>query len=81
MFTPKQLNPFCTLVLILTALFLSNCYDKSEYGEASDYEKLGYGPSGSGIIKGTVSDNASVALSGTVPLMIPEPDGPYPNFS
>ena len=64
MFTPKQLNPFCTLVLILTALFLSNCYDKSEYCEASDYEKLGYGPSGSGIIKGTVLDNASDALSG-----------------
>jgi hypothetical protein len=43
---------------------LSNCSDKSEYGEASDYEKLGYGPSGSGIIKGTVLDNGSDALSG-----------------
>ena len=64
MFSPKQLNPFCTLVLILTAFCLSNCSDKSEYGEASDYEKLGYGPSGSGIIKGTVFDNASDALSG-----------------
>ena len=64
MFSPKQLNPFCTLVLILTAFCLSNCSDKSEYGEASDYEKLGYGPSGSGIIKGTVIDNASDALSG-----------------
>ena len=64
MFSPKQLNPFCTLVLILTAFCLSNCSDKSEYGEASDYEKLGYGQSGSGIIKGTVLDNASDALSG-----------------
>ena len=64
MFSPKQLNPFCTLVLILTTFCLSNCSDKSEYGEASDYEKLGYGPSGSGIIKGTVLDNASDALSG-----------------
>ena len=64
MFSPKQLNPFCTLVLILTAFCLSNCSDKSEYGEASDYEKLGYGPSGSGIIKGTVLDNGSDALSG-----------------
>ena len=64
MFSPKLLNPFCTLVLILTAFCLSNCSDKSEYGEASDYEKLGYGPSGSGIIKGTVLDNASDALSG-----------------
>ena len=43
---------------------MSNCSDKSEYGEASDYEKLGYGPSGSGIIKGTVLDNASDALPG-----------------
>jgi hypothetical protein len=64
MFSPKQLNPFCTLVLILTAFYLSNCSDKSEYGEASDYEKLGYGQSGSGIIKGTVLDSASDALSG-----------------
>ena len=64
MFSPKQLNPFCTLVLILTAICLSNCSDKSEYGEASDYEKLGAGSSGSGIIKGTVLDNASDALSG-----------------
>ena len=64
MFSLKQLNRFCTLVLILTAFCLSNCSDKSEYGEASDYEKLGYGPSGSGIIKGTVLDNASDALSG-----------------
>ena len=64
MFSLKQLNPFYTLVLILTAFCLSNCSENSEYGEASDYEKLGYSPSGSGIIKGTVLDNASDALSG-----------------
>ena len=64
MFSHKQFNPFFKLVLVLTAICLSNCSDKSEYGEASDYEKLGYGPSGSGIIKGTVLDNASDALSG-----------------
>ena len=64
MFSHKQFNPFFKLVLFLTAICLSNCSDKSEYGEASDYEKLGYGPSGSGIIKGTVWDNASDALSG-----------------
>ena len=64
MFSHKQFNPFFKLVLILTAICLSNCSDKSEYGEASDYEKLGYGPSGSGIIKGTVLDNGSDALSG-----------------
>ena len=70
MFSLKQLNPFCTLVLILTAFCLSNCSENSEYGEANDYEKGGYSPSGSdspsgsGIIKGTVLDNASDALSG-----------------
>jgi len=70
MFSLKQLNPICTLVLILTAFCLSNCSENSEYGVASDYEKGGYSPSGSdnstgsGIIKGTVLDNASDALSG-----------------
>ena len=64
MFSHKQFNPFFKLVLVLTAICLSNCSDKSEYGEASDYEKLGAGSSGSGIIKGTVLDNASDALPG-----------------
>ena len=70
MFSLKQLNSICTLVLILTAFCLSNCSEISEYGNASDYEKGGYSPSdsanstGSGIIKGTVLDNASDALSG-----------------
>ena len=67
MFSINQLNPFCTLVLILKAFCLSNCSENSEFGEASDYEKSGYSPSvpsGSGIIKGTVLDNASDALSG-----------------
>ena len=51
----------------MTAFFLSNCSENSEYGDASDYEKEGYSPSGSSgsaIIKGTVLDNASDALSG-----------------
>ena len=55
MFSLKQLNPICTLGLILTAFCLSNCSENSEFGEASDYEKSGYSPlvpSGSGIIKG-----------------------------
>ena len=64
MFSLKQLNPFYTLVLILTAFCLSNCSENSEYGEANDYEKGGYSPSGSGIINGAVLDNASDALSG-----------------
>ena len=70
MFSLKQLNPISALVLVLTAFCLSNCSEISEYGDASDYEKGGYSPSGSvsssgsGIIKGTVLDNASDALSG-----------------
>ena len=67
MFSLKQLNPFFALVLILIAFCLSNCSENSEYGDASDYEKEGYSPSGSSgsaIIKGTVLDNASDALSG-----------------
>ena len=67
MFSLKQLKPLCTLFLLMTAFFLSNCSENSEYGDASDYgdyEKGGYSPSGSGIIKGAVLDNASDPLSG-----------------
>jgi hypothetical protein len=91
MFSLKKLNPFCTLVLILTAFCLSNCSENSEYGEASDYEKLGYSPSGSGIIKGAVLDNASDALSGvsvtfaksgtTSSVVTTEDNGTYSNTS
>ena len=64
MFSSNKMNLFLPLVLVTLLLLLSSCSERSEYGEASDYEKLGYGPSGSGIIKGTVLDNASDALSG-----------------
>ena len=70
MFSMKQLNPFFSLVLILTVFYLSNCSENSEFGDASDYEKGGYSPSnseissGSGIITGAVLDNASAALAG-----------------
>ena len=81
MFLLKQLNPICMLVLILTAFYLSNCSESSEFGKASDYEKGGYSPSGSnnssgsGTIRGTVrydnntaAENVSVsfALSGAI---------------
>ena len=52
------------MVLVTLVLLLTSCSERSEYGKKSDYEKLGYGPSGSGIIKGAVLDNASDALSG-----------------
>jgi len=69
-FSLKKLNLVVKLVLILTVFCVSNCSEISEYGDASDYEKEGYSPSGSGdssgsgIINGTVLDNASDALSG-----------------
>ena len=41
MLSPKKFALCFTAVLILSAIFLSTCSEKSEYGDASDYEKLG----------------------------------------
>ncbi len=41
MFSLNKLTPFYTLVLIPLVLLLSSCSERSEYGEKSDYEKLG----------------------------------------
>ena len=41
MYSPKKITQYFTAVLILPAILLSACSEKSEYGEASDYEKLG----------------------------------------
>ena len=41
MFSPKKITQYFTTVLILPAILLSTCSEKSEYGDASDYEKLG----------------------------------------
>ena len=60
MFSSKQFNPFFALILFTLAFFLSNCTkDENEETVAVDCCS-----SGSGIIKGTVLDNASDALSG-----------------
>ena len=60
MFSSKQFNPFFALILFTLAFFLSNCSkDENEETVAVDCCS-----SGSGIIKGTVLDNASDALSG-----------------
>ena len=64
MYLFNKMNWFLPLVLVTLLLLLSSCSERSEYGKKSDYEKLGYGPSGSAIIKGAVLDNASDALSG-----------------
>ena len=60
MFSSKQFNAFFALILFTLAFFLSNCSkDENEETVAVDCCS-----SGSGIIKGTVLDNASDALSG-----------------
>ena len=41
MFSSKKVTLYFTTVLILPAILLSTCSEKSEYGDASDYEKLG----------------------------------------
>ena len=54
MFSPKQFNPFLTLILITLAFFLSNCSpDENE-------ETVG----NTGVIKGSILDNESDTLSG-----------------
>ena len=39
----NKMNLFLPLVLVTLLLLLSSCSEKSEYGEASDYEKFGAG--------------------------------------
>ena len=41
MFSPKKITQYFTTVLILPVILLSTCSEKSEYGDARDYEKLG----------------------------------------
>jgi len=41
MFSTKKITLWFSTILILSAIFLSTCSETSEYGEASDYEKLG----------------------------------------
>jgi hypothetical protein len=61
MFSPKQFNPFFTLILITLAFFLSNC-SKDENEET--VAVVDCCSSGSAIIKGTVEDYDSEALTG-----------------
>jgi len=61
MFSPKQFNPFFALILITLAFFLSNC-SKDENEET--VAVVDCCSSGSAIIKGTVEDYDSEALTG-----------------
>ncbi len=37
----NKMNRFLPFVLVILVLLLSSCSERSEYGETSDYEKLG----------------------------------------
>ena len=41
MYSSNNTNPVFLLVLVPLVLLLSSCYERSEYGKKSDYEKLG----------------------------------------
>ena len=41
MYLSNNTNPIFPLVLVLLVLLMSSCYEFSEYGKKSDYEKLG----------------------------------------
>ena len=68
MLSPKKFALYFTVVLILSAIFLSTCSETSEYGEASDYEKLGAEDTISPIISSiSPTDNSSdVTVSTTI---------------
>ena len=43
MYLFNKMTQFLTFVLVTLVLLLSSCSERSEYGEASDYEKFGAG--------------------------------------
>ena len=68
MFSSEKITLFFTTVLILSAVFLSTCSETSEYGEASDYEKLGAVDTISPIVSSlSPTDNSSdVAVASSI---------------
>ena len=68
MFSPKINTVLFSTFLVLTALFLVTCSESSEYGDASDYEKLGAVDTISPIITSiSPTDNSSdVAVATTI---------------
>ncbi len=62
MYSPKQFNPFFTLILITLAFFLSNC--SKDENEETVAVAVDCCSSGSATIHGTVEDNASDNLTG-----------------
>ncbi len=68
MLSSEKITLFFSTVLILSAVFLSTCSETSEYGDASDYEKLGAADTISPIVSSlSPSDNSSdVAVASTI---------------
>ena len=67
MVSRKKFALYFAAVLILTAIFLSTCSETSEYGEASDYEKLGASDSVSPLISSiSPTDNSSDVSVATI---------------
>ena len=64
----KKITLYFTTVLILSAIFLSTCSETSEYGNASDYEKLGADDTISPIISSIspVDNSSDVANDTTI---------------
>ena len=60
----KKSKLFFPLVFILLLLLQHSCSDRSEYGEASDYEKYGATATGTGTIEGAVLNSSGSVLSG-----------------
>ncbi len=70
----EKITLFFTTVLILSAVFLSTCSETSEYGEASDYEKLGAKDTISPIVSSlNPTDNSSdVAVASSIAVTFSE---------
>ncbi|MBG56545.1 MAG: hypothetical protein CL935_05430 [Deltaproteobacteria bacterium] len=68
MFSPKKTTLYFITALTLSAIFLSTCSETSEYGDASDYEKLGAADTISPTISSlSPTDNSSdVAVTTTI---------------
>ena len=68
MLSSEKITLFFTTVIIFSAVFLSTCSETSEYGEASDYEKLGAVDTISPIVSSlSPTDNSSdVAVASSI---------------
>ena len=66
MYSFNKCKSFLPLVIIPLLLLLNNCSDRSEYGEASDYEKLGAAAATGACTKG--EDTTAPTISSVSPI-------------